>query len=200
MMKYLILVCALSTSIFGADRFFLVENIDYEIERLAEAAQLMQCHRPQLKLDAVLYASGLVECQQLVRSTQSIAPVLYWWDVFRKGKQKGDLFVLKELLKLIFLIYKDYLIHLYGVSNEGFGQQLMNELNHAVQAAESAEQLISVLDICYKQLMQLIGQAHSHEISHHPWPLYVMPLAVFIIALLEKIVQVGYFASLPKDG
>lgn len=169
---------------------FSFHRVGYEVSRLKDITILLQRYslKPLLRIDIELESLDLIKCRERVRLTQSIMPIIEWWEHFKIDRQDRDNFILREFLKLIFLVYKDYLLYLYG-ANYQLSSQLMQELDAAVSAADSIEQLLQVLNRCYHQIKILFNVSSNAYQQQYNVTLYIMPLAIFSLYLLEKILN-----------
>lgn len=172
---------------------FSFDRVGYEVSRLKDITILLQRYslKPLLRVDIELESLDLIKCRERVRLTQSIMPIIEWWELFKIDRQDRDNFILREFLKLIFLVYKDYLLHLYG-ANYQLSSQLMQELDAAVAAADSLEQLFYVLNRCYYQIKILFNVSSGNTAQQNNTVLYIMPLVIFSIYLLEKILNYDF--------
>lgn len=168
----------------------LVDRVEFEVCRLKDVTNLMQRYstKPRLKVEVQLESLDLIECRERVRATQSIWPILEWWELFKVGRASRNVFILKEFLKLIFLVYKDYLLHLYAIDHQ-LSQQFLQELDAAVATADSIEEFIRVLDNCYHQIKILFNISQLHYEQQHAWHVYLMPAAILVVLLFEKVLQ-----------
>lgn len=172
-------------------RFFLFDHIEQELERLATIEKLLRdaAIQPKLELGGELCHEEVSLCAQRILLNQSILPMFEWWNSYKGGARKGDPALFKEVLRLIALIYHDYLVHL-GSLNQQDVDAAVAEIDQTVKIAMTLEQLLYVLDNAYRQLHKLlIGLQNTQESAGGTWGVYSLPLVALLLVCAHSVLS-----------